>query len=205
MLDLKSVGMSKGMLYETIITTTNPDKTPNAAPIGVICKSLKEVVVYLHEGSHTVRNIKNNGEFIVNILKDPLLFVESTMEDLDIDNFMEYEDNYSIRDADAFFKAKVVDLKEVEREDQFGISRTSIVRADVGEIIINKECPEPLNRAIYGVLESLVYLSRKEIVSGKTEELYNMRMKEISRIVNKVGASEHKQAIKKVMNAWNEE
>ncbi len=205
MLDLKSVGMSKGMLYETIITTTNPDKTPNAAPIGVICKSLNEIVVYLHEGSHTIKNIKNNGEFLVNILKDPLIFVESTMGDLPTEDFIKYHDNYSIRDADAFVLAKVKDLKDVEREDQFGISRTSIVRANVKEIIINNECVEPLNRAIYGVLESLVYLSRKEIVSGKTEELYNMRMKEISRIVNKVGSAEHKQAVKKVMKAWDDE
>ena len=78
MLDLHSVGMQKGMLYETIITTTNPDKTPNAAPIGVICKDKNEIVIYLHEGSHTVKNIKNNSIFTVNILKDPMIFTEST-------------------------------------------------------------------------------------------------------------------------------
>ena len=202
MFDLQSVGMRKGMLYETIITTINHDKTPNAAPIGVICKDKDKVVVYLHEGSRTVLNIKNNGIFIVNILKDPQVFVDSTTGDLNSDYFTEYNGNYCIKNADAFFLVKVKDLKDVERKDQFGISKTSIVQADVEEIVINTECVEPLNRAIYGVVEALVYLTRKNMVSGETEKLYNLRMKEISRIVNKVGAKEHKQAIKKVLKAW---
>lgn len=204
MLDLHSVGMQKGMLYETIITTTNPDKTPNAAPIGVICKDKNEIVIYLHEGSHTVKNIKNNSIFTVNILKDPMIFTESTLGNLSTDSFQEYKDNYAIRDSDAFLLAKVKDLKDVERKDQFGISKTTIVQADVEEIMINKDCVEPLNRAIYGVVEALVYLTRQEMVSGETEKLYHLRMKEISRIVNKVGAPEHKKAIKKVMEAWDE-
>jgi len=43
------------------------------------------------------------------------------------------------------------------------------------------------------------------MVSGETEKLYNLRMKEISRIVNKVGSKEHTKAIKKVMDAWDED
>ncbi len=205
MLDLNSIGMKKGMLYETIITTVNPDKTPNAAPIGVICKDKDEIVVYLHEGSRTVKNIKDKGIFIVNILKDPLVFVDSTLGNLDSDYFLEFKDDYSIKNADAFFLVNVNDLKDVKREDQFGVSKTSIIQADVEEVVINDDCVEPLNRAIYGVIESLVYLTRKEMVSGETEKLYNLRMKEISRIVNKVGSKEHKKAIKKVLKAWNKD
>ncbi len=209
MLDLHSINMRRGMLYETIITTINPDKTPNAAPIGVICKDKDEIVVYLHEGSRTIKNIKNNRAFVVNILKDPLVFVESTMGNLSPEHFLEFNDefndNYAIQGSDAYFLAKVYDLKDIERKDQFGIDKSSIIRADVDEIVKNKDCVEPLNRAMYGVVEALVYLTRKDMVSGETEKLYNLRMKEISRIVNKVGAREHKEAIKKVMTAWNED
>ncbi|HTX61823.1 MAG TPA: DUF447 domain-containing protein [Methanobacterium sp.] len=202
MLDLQSVGMYRGMLYETIITTKNPDGTPNAAPIGVICKDKDEIVIYLHEGSRTVQNVKNNELFVVNILKDPLIFVESTMDNLSKSYFEEFKGEYFIKDTDAYFLVEVNDLKDVEREDQFGVSKTSIVKADVKEIVVNKDCVEPLNRAIYGVVEALVYLTRKEMVSGETESLYNLRMKEIYRIVNKVGAKEHKTAIRKVLDAW---
>ena len=78
-LDLESIGMEKGLLYETVVTTVNDDGTSNAAPIGVICKDKNEIVVYLHQGSCTVKNIKRNKSFVVNILKDPMVFVESTI------------------------------------------------------------------------------------------------------------------------------
>jgi hypothetical protein len=49
MLNLYSLGMEKGLLYETILTTINSDGTPNAAPIGVICKDSNGIVIYLHQ------------------------------------------------------------------------------------------------------------------------------------------------------------
>lgn len=205
MKDLHTIGMKKGMLYETIITTINPDKTPNAAPMGVICKDKDEIMLYLHEGSSTIKNIKNNREFVVNILKNPLVFVDSTLGNLSEEYFLEFNDNCAVRNADAYFLAKVNNLKDIERKDQFGIDKSFAIKASVEEMMVNNECVEPLNRAIYGVIEALVYLTRKDMVSGETEKLYNLRMKEISRIVNKVGAKEHTKAIKKVMDAWNED
>ncbi len=204
MSDLASIGMERGMLYETILTTRNPDGKPNAAPIGVICKDMDEVVVYLHEGSRTVKNIKKEGEFVVNILKDPLIFVESTLGNPPADNFAEYKDNFYIKTTEAFFKAKVNHLRDVERKDQFGVSRTTIVRAGVEEIVKKKDQVEPLNRAIYGIIEALVYLTRMDLVSGDTERLYHHRIREISRIVNKVGGPEHKKAMKRVLEAFSE-
>lgn len=201
--DLGSVGMRKGMLYETIITTLNQDNTPNAAPIGVICKDTDEVVIYLHEGSCTVENIKNKGMFVVNILKDPLVFVESTLGNPSSDYFIEFHDNFYIKNTDAFFTAKVRNLRDVEREDQFGISKTTIVRARVEEIVKKKDQVEPLNRAIYGIVEALVYLTRMDMVSGDKEKLYRHRIREIYRIVNKVGGIEHKKAMKKVLEAFS--
>lgn len=202
MLNLASVGMERGLLYEAIITTKNIDNTPNAAPIGVICKNSDEVAIHLHEGSSTVENIKNDGVFIVNILKDPLIFVESTLGNPDSDYFIEYQDNFCIKNADAFFKAKVIQCKDVQREDQFGVSKTTIVKAHVEDIVKNQECVEPLNRAIYGVIEALVYLTRMDMVSGDTEKLYKLRIREISRIINKVGDSNHKKSIKRILEAF---
>lgn len=202
MSDLQTVGMNKGMLYETIVTTVNPDKTPNAAPIGVACKDFDEVVVFLHEGSHTVKNIKNNGVFLVNLIKDPLVFVKSTLGNLSEEYFAEYNDNYCIKNSDAFFISKVTDLKDVERKDQFGISNTTIVKARVEEIVKNNECVEPLNRAIYGIVEALVYITRMDMVSGDMEKLYRHRINEISRIINKVGGKEHKDAMKSVLEEF---
>jgi len=203
MLDLGSIGMEKGLLYETIVTSVNEDGTSNAAPIGVICKNKKEIVLYLHHGSRTVRNIKRNNSFIVNILKDPMVFVESTIDDLSNSYFENYKNEFYIKDTEAFLMARVTSLKDVEMEDKLGISLTTILKAEVTDIVKKKECVEPLNRAIYGILEGLVYLTRMEMVSGDMEKLYRHRMGEISRIDNKVGGEEHKRAMKKISKAFS--
>ena len=202
-LDLGSIGMEKGLLYETIVTSVNEDGTSNAAPIGVICKNKKEIVLYLHHGSRTVRNIKRNNSFIVNILKDPMVFVESTIGDLSNNYFENYKNEFYIKETDAFLVAKVTSLKDVEKEDKLGISLTTVLTAEVYDIVKKKEYVEPLNRAIYGILEGLVYLTRMEMVSGDMEKLYRHRMGEISRIVNKVGGEEHKKAMKKISKAFS--
>jgi hypothetical protein len=195
--------MEKGLLYETIVTTVNDDHTPNAAPIGVICKNNKEVVAYLYHGSKTVRNIKRNHSFSVNILKDPMVFVESTLGNLSDNYFEQYANEFYIKNTDAFFIAHVTSLKDVEKKDNFGVSVTTVLTAEVSNIIKKKENVEPLNRAIYGIIEGLVYLTRMEMVSGDMEKLYRHRMTEISRIVNKVGGVEHKKAMKKISEAFS--
>jgi hypothetical protein len=203
MINLTSIGMEKGLLYETIITTKNPDNTPNAAPIGVTCKDTDEIVIHLHQGSHTVKNIKNKDTFIVNILNDPILFAQSTLGNPPSESFIEYQDNYALKNSEAFFKVQITKRREVEREDQFGISKTTIINAHVKEIIQNQDCVAPLNRAIYGVIEALVYLTRIDMVNGDTEKLYKLRIKEIFRIINKVGGSDHKEAMKMILEEFN--
>jgi hypothetical protein len=203
MINLTSIGMEKGLLYETIITTKNQDNTPNAAPIGVTCKDTDEIVIHLHQGSHTVKNIKNKDTFIVNILNDPILFAQSTLGNPPSESFIEYQDNYALKNSEAFFKVQITKRREVEREDQFGISKTTIINAHVKEIIKNQDCVAPLNRAIYGVIEALVYLTRIDMVNGDTEKLYKLRIKEIFRIINKVGGSDHKEAMKMILEEFN--
>ena len=205
MINLTSIGMEKGLLYETIITTKNPDNTPNAAPIGVTCKDTDEIVIRLHQGSHTVKNIKNKDTFIVNILNDPILFAQSTLGNPPSESFIEYQDNYALKNSEAFFKVQITKRREVEREDQFGISKTTIINAHVKEIIKNQDCVAPLNRAIYGVIEALVYLTRIDMVNGDTEKLYKLRIKEIFRIINKVGGSDHKEAMKMILEEFNKQ
>lgn len=203
-MDLEDIGMEKGLLYETVVTTVDGNKKPNAAPIGIICKDKMEVVCYLHHGSTTVKNIKETKSFVVNVLKDPMIFVESTLGNLPVEKYEPKGDKFYVGSTDAFFMADVTSIKDVEREDQFGVSVTSVVRANVTNITKFKECVEPLNRAIYGIVEGLVYLTRMDMVSGDMEKLYRHRMSEIARIVSKVGGKDHKNAMDKIMEAFED-
>ncbi len=198
---LESLGMKKGLLYETIITTKNASKTANAAPIGVICKGKKEVVMYLHKGSHTLKNIKEDRRFVVNILKDPLIFVECTIGNLPSVYFDKYKKDFYIKDADAFFTANVVGLKEVVREDKLGTSKISMIKAEMEDLIKKKEHVVPINRAIFAILEALIYLTRMDIADEDISEIYFERIHEMSRIVNRVGGLNDKKAMQKILNS----
>lgn len=197
--DLETIGMEKGLLYETVITTKNKNGVPNAAPIGVICKNKNEIVLNLFEGTHTLKNIKESSKFIVNILKDPLVFVGCTTGELSSDYFKKHENNFYIKNTDAFFTASVTSVKEIVKEDDINRSKMSIIKASADEIIIKKECIEPLNRAIFAIIESLVYLTRIKMVDQNTSQKYLERIQEMSRTVNRVGSLDHKKAMKQIL------
>ena len=199
MQDLESLGMEKGLLYETIITTQNENGVPNAAPIGVICKNKSEIVLNLFEGTHTLKNIKANSKFVVNISKDPLIFVGCTTGDISSDYFKKDKDNFYIKNTDAFFTASVTSIKEIQKEDNISKSKMTIIKANVNKIVIKKECVEPLNRAIFAIIESLVYSTRIKMVDENTAKEYLERIHEMSRIVNRVGSLDHKKAMQNIL------
>jgi len=196
MLNLYSLGMKRGLLYETIITTINQDGSPNAAPMGVICKESNIFVLHLHEGSQTIHNILRENIFYVNVLRDPLIFVQSTIGNPSEDDFEQLNNGFILKNADAFFKGEVNKKRSVITEDNLGKSRKTIIQADAQDLVINKEKLEPFNRAICGVIEALVYLTRFKMASSDKQKIYLDRIDEISRIVNRVGGKDHKKAMK---------
>jgi hypothetical protein len=196
--NIHSMGMKPGRLYETIITTLNQDSAPNAAPIGLIPKNSNKFVLYLFQGSSTLENIKREGKFTVNILNDPSSFVESTLGNPPKSSFQEHGGHYYLKNSDAFFTAQVETMKAVDKKDQIGSSQLNIVQARVEEIIQISDCVHPLNRAIYGIIEALIDLSRIDMVDSETRNTYFERLAEISRVVNRVGGPEDIEALKRI-------
>lgn len=199
MSDIYSLGMERGLLYETILTTQNRDGTPNAAPVGVVCKNENEIVLYLFKGSKTYLNVRRKKTFYVNLSKDPLLFVQSTIGDLGSGKFQKQNSGFSLKGADSFFRADVTHERIVERKDHLGTSTLNIVRANVKEVVEVNQHPEPLNRAIYGIIEALIYLTRIDMVSEDEKNKNLDKIDEISRVVNKVGGEDHKKAMKMIL------
>ena len=183
------------MQIHSIITV----KSNNAAPIGVLCKNPSQIVLYLYEGTHTIKNIHEQGEFIVNITQDPLIFTKSTLGDVDEDYFANYKGIPYFKDTDAFFVARVKDIKEITRKNGFGSSKMSIVTADVEEVVQLKDQIIPLNRGIYAVIESLIHYTRFELADEQTKSIYWQRIKEMNRVAQKVGSPQEKKALKEII------
>ncbi|BAW31635.1 MAG TPA: DUF447 family protein [Methanothermobacter sp.] len=196
---LESLKMEKGMLYETIITSIDENGKGNAAPIGVVCKNPSEIILYLYEGSHTLSNILNSGNFTVNITHDPLLFTEATLGDLRGDFFIPYSQYLILKGASSFFTATTKDVKSVKRRDRYGESKLFIIKADVKNIFKGKNFKEPLNRGIYAVIESLINYTRIDRAENKEDILG--RILDMKRVVDKVGGSREKLAMKKIVDS----
>lgn len=195
-IDLASVGMEKGKQYETIITTTSCDDIKNAAPIGVICAGQDKVLNRIFKGSRTLENIISKREFIVNITHNPEVFTLSTVGNLPEDYFN--EDN-SLKCADAYFKCEVISLKEaVKQSDPVKSNGEAIViKSKVTQLIINKQT-RPINRGFGYVIESLSNLTRVDIVGEEQKEEYFERFREANRIVTKVGYKQDIEAMQKI-------
>ena len=195
-IDLASVGMEKGKQYETIITTTSCDDIKNAAPIGVICAGQDKVLNRIFKGSRTLENIISKREFIVNITHNLEVFTLSTVGNLPEDYFN--EDN-SLKCADAYFKCEVISLKEaVKQSDPVKSNGEAIViKSKVTQLVINKQT-RPINRGFGYVIESLSNLTRVDIVGEEQKEEYFERFREANRIVTKVGYKQDIEAMQKI-------
>ena len=192
-IDLTLIGMEKGMQYETIITTTDEKNIPNAAPIGVLCSGRDMILNRIFKGRHTLENIISQREFTVNITHDPELFTLSTIGNLPSDYFS--NDN-SIKGADAYFKCEVISLKEaVKQSDPIRKKGEAIViKSKVTDMVIRRDV-KAFNRAFSCVIETLANFTRFNLVDETKKQYYLSRFMECSRVVNKVGGKEEKQAM----------
>ncbi|MCI6930686.1 MAG: DUF447 family protein [Methanobrevibacter boviskoreani] len=200
-INIKRVGMEKGSQYETIITTISPDGRKNAAPIGTIAYSEKEVMCRIFKTSHTAQNISNQKEFIVNITSNPVIFTLATIGNLPEEYFT--DDQVPIlKDCDAYLKCKVKTLKEARKKNDpvNSDSMSLVIKAEVYDIVLNKKCPKIANRGFYMLIESLVNYTRIDIVNDNMKEYYLERFREDERVIKKVGTSEDKKSIEILKN-----
>ena len=195
-IDLTLIGMEKGRQYETIITTSDSENNKNAAPIGVICSGPDKVLSRIFKGRHTLENIISQREYVVNITHDPMLFTESTLGNLPQDYFN--EDN-SLKCADAYFKCEVISLKEaVKQSDPVKKKGEAIViKSKVTELVIKRNT-NAMNRGFGYVVESLANLTRFDLANEEQKEIYLKRFREANRVVTKIGYKEDLKAMKEI-------
>ena len=194
--DLTLIGMEKGKQYETIITTNDCESIRNAAPIGVICAGRNLILNRIFKGSHTLENIISQKEFVVNITHNPELFTASTLGNLPE---IYFNDDNSLKCADAYFKCEVISLKEaVKQSDPIKKKGEAIViKSRVIELVVNKPT-KAFNRSFGCVIETLANYSRFDLVDETQKEYYLTRFRECSRIVNKVGYKQDKLAMDEI-------
>ena len=192
-IDLSHIGMEKGRQYETVITTKNAQNVYNAAPIGVICSGPDRTVSRIFKGSHTLENIINTREYVVNITHDPEIFTASTLGNLAREYF---NDDLSLKCADAYFRCEVISLTEaVKQSDPVKKKDEAIViKSEVTDMTIIKNT-KAFNRGFGYVIESLSNLTRFDLADDNHKEVYLNHFKEAYRVVRKVGTKDDLKAM----------
>ncbi|MDR2830423.1 MAG: DUF447 family protein [Methanobrevibacter sp.] len=196
---LNDINMKKGQYYETIITTFNENNENNATPVGVAVKNIDEITCRIFKGSKTLENIILNKKFIVNITKNPLYLTMATVDNI-MDEYFQFHNNNKnypyLKDVEAYLICEVIDIKNVVKtNDPVRQYEAGFIKAKVCEIVKLNLCVNPMNRAIYSLLESLVNYTRIDIVEKNMQNYFIDRLNESERIINKVGNNEEKKAI----------
>lgn len=200
--NLTKIGMYKDQQYEVIITTIDKDGNSNAAPFGLRVLEDNEVFLRIFEGGNTIKNIKDKGEFIVNITNDPLMFTLSTTNTIPEEYLTRISNKTKnngelayLTDADAYFICEVKSLKTGLREDDIKSSDVNFIKSEVVELNIKNKCVKPMNRAIHALIEALVNYSRINIVDENTQKYFLERFLESERVIKRVGNEKEKESI----------
>ncbi len=201
-INLNDVGMIKGQQYETIITTISKTGKINSAPFGVFCKGKDKIMCRIFKGSTSLENILTEGEFIINITNNPLMFTLATINTIPEENISKVKSTERnnkelayLTDTEAYLKIKVTKIVEGIREDNIKKSGLYVINGDVKQIKIQKPNPKAINRAIHALIDALVNYSRIDLVPEKKQKEFLNKFKESEKIIKKVGSEEEKEAI----------
>ncbi|MGC9515730.1 DUF447 domain-containing protein [Methanocrinis sp.] len=170
--EIEELGIFDG-INEIIATTENKLGAFNAAPLGLIRRG-DVLSVRLFAGSHTYENIMSKGKFVANVSHDPMLFVETALNDIPEDKFVERDGELTLKEAEAWalFKCEPKNLDIALPEVEF-------VKGEV----LEREF-RAVNRGINLVVEAAVAATRYVALKS---DLYLEEIFRIRRIVGRCG------------------
>jgi hypothetical protein len=165
-----------------IFTTISPDGVPNAAPIGLHRKDSRLFArIY---NSKTIENILSKPVAAANIVDDPVLFVQSSLSDIELERF-KLVDGFPVLD-----KTMGWILFECRCKKGENISVVELTPAK-GKIYARKI--KPVNRGFNAVIEASIHATRYVILK---EQKYLDRIEYYNTIVQKCGGAREKEAMR---------
>ncbi len=181
MIDIEEYGIHEG-ISEIILTTLSPDGAPNAAPMGLHRKDGRLFArIY---NSKTLDNILSKPIAAVNIVDDPVLFVQSALSDIEPEKF-EFIDSFPLlKDALGWI---VFDCA-CKKGGNILVVELSPVK---GKIIERKL--QSINRGFNAVIEAAIHATRYVVLK---EQKYLDCIEYYNSIVKKCGGEREKNAMR---------
>ncbi len=180
MIDIGDFGIFEG-ISEVIFTTLSQGGKPNAAPIGLHRKDGRLFAgIY---NSRTLENILDGSAAAANIMDDPVLFVQSSLSDVEPEK-CEFIDGFPVlKDAQGwiFFSCR---CKKGEK--------ITFVELTPLKGKINQQKIRPVNLGFNAVIEASIHATRYVILK---ERKYLDCIKYYDTIVKKCGGTREKEAM----------
>jgi hypothetical protein len=158
---ITDLGFSKGIIFESIVTTFDAEGNPNAAPMGVILEDEQTLGLSIFNSSLTSYNLKTNGCAVINLTSDIAIFYRSTFKEANPDGKLP---------LDWFEKAESVNAPKLRWADatvDVSVTRIQLAGLDmvklqckIEKVSATKHYPEPICRAMALTLEAIIHATR---------------------------------------------
>jgi hypothetical protein len=168
-MDLEELGIKKGRLCETIVTTFHENGTPNAAPMGVTGEGHDTVVLRVHKATDTYENLLRENCCVLNVVFDPILFLTcallgkhkgSKVVESKMTGRAGKVNAPFLKTAHAYLETKVKDVEEFNSTDHLGNSKGAVITLKIVDGCILHPFPQTPNRGFFSAIELAISLSR---------------------------------------------
>ena len=196
-MNLEELGIEKDIQYECITTTISKDGVKNAGAFAFQYLGNDKVHCHIFEGSKTLKNILDTGEYVVNITQDPLVFTYATLDCLGDEYYTDDSDIAIIKNTPAYIIVDVEDV-EVKTPENFpikGDNKIYFITGEIRKVAVNDRYVNPFNRGFSALIECLVNFSRYKIVDADKRKVYMDKLLENERVINKVSDEKTRKAM----------
>ena len=170
MANLVDLGFQKGTISETILSTYNPDGSPNAAPMGVILKDPQHLTLNIFNSSTTLANVKTRRSAVVNVTDNIEVYFRTAIKEANPDGKLPEE---------WFAKASVVNAPKLcLAEASVEVSLINLIKGaektravfSVTRVHAGKGFPQVYCRAFGLTLEAIVHATRVKVLAIDQKE-----------------------------------
>jgi hypothetical protein len=181
---MTDLGFSKDTIVETVVSTYSANGKPNAAPMGVILKNEKRIVIRLYNSSLTYKNLMSKRCAVVNVTSDVEVLYRTTFKaakptgKIPLQWFEKAEsvDAPRLRLADATVEISLAKTKPIDEERTEAACDVKLVKAA-------KTFPKAYCRALFATVEAIIHATRVEAYLKGDEKQREQALKLLEAIV----------------------
>ncbi len=203
---LDELGFEEGCICETILSTTNPDGTPNASPMGVLRVGSEALEVRPFKTSATYGNLLRDPRACVNITSDPAQFFVTAFKKEHFEGFprTSFEGELKLASSDAYVFVEALGHRDIsDLRCAFTFNPVSIE--------VRRPLPKVFSRGSAKAIEAIIHATRIEAFTreGRVEEVERLikRFRACKDVVMRVSAPDSKEArviqeLERLISRW---